>query len=163
MKTIMIEKICNELPVMYMPMAFIGSCLAGPIASSHAFLTFNVSVSSVVGAFVTDEEGFAFEERDLVVIVAVKPGGSATVPALGRLGFGGLVRRSTHSGGDDEDGAMGVWSFERLMDDERVGLLWVLQSWMVIESTDILAVLPRMALLHHIHLETSPHLPTIAR
>ena len=33
------------------PMAFMGSCLAGAIASSHAFFSFNVSVSSEVGCF----------------------------------------------------------------------------------------------------------------
>jgi hypothetical protein len=107
MNTIMMEKICNELPVMYMPIAFIGSCLAGPIASSHAFLTFSVSVSSGVGALVTGEEELAFE-RDLDVVVAVKPGGSGNVDGFERLGFGGFVRRSTHSGGDGEDVAMNV-------------------------------------------------------
>lgn len=49
MKTIMMEKICSELPVIYMPKAFIGSCLAGAMASSHAFLSLSLSISSGVG------------------------------------------------------------------------------------------------------------------
>lgn len=49
MKTIMMLKICNELPDMYIMMAFIGSDLAGARASSHDFLSFSVSVSSVDG------------------------------------------------------------------------------------------------------------------
>jgi len=48
------EKICRLLPVMYMPMAFMGSCLAGPRASSQAFFTLSVSVSSGVGGFEGD-------------------------------------------------------------------------------------------------------------
>lgn len=51
MKTIMMLKICSELPDMYIMMAFIGSALAGASASSHAFLIFSVSVSSGVGGF----------------------------------------------------------------------------------------------------------------
>jgi hypothetical protein len=50
MKTIMILKIWSELPDMYIMIAFIGSCLAGARASSHDFLSFSVSVSSIVGA-----------------------------------------------------------------------------------------------------------------
>ena len=50
MKTIMILNICSELPDMYIMIAFMGSCLAGASASSHDFLSFRVSVSSVVGA-----------------------------------------------------------------------------------------------------------------
>jgi hypothetical protein len=46
----MILKICNEFPDMYIMMAVIGSCLSGASATSHAFLIFKVSVSSVVGA-----------------------------------------------------------------------------------------------------------------
>lgn len=49
MKTIMMLKICSELPDIYIMMAFMGSCLAGARASSHDFLSFSVSVSSVVG------------------------------------------------------------------------------------------------------------------
>jgi hypothetical protein len=107
MNTIMMEKICNPLPVMYMPIAFIGSCLAGPIASSHAFLTLSVSVSSGVGALAIGEEGLALE-RDLDVVVDVYPGGSGIVVDFERFGFEGFVRRSTHSGDDEEDVAMSI-------------------------------------------------------
>jgi hypothetical protein len=31
------------------PIAFIGNCFAGPMATSHAFFTLSVSVSSTVG------------------------------------------------------------------------------------------------------------------
>jgi hypothetical protein len=48
MKTIITLKICRELPDMYIMMAFTGSCLAGAIATSHAFFNLSVSVSSVV-------------------------------------------------------------------------------------------------------------------
>ena len=47
--TIMMLKICSELPDMYIMMAFIGSCLAGASASSQAFFSFSVSVSSADG------------------------------------------------------------------------------------------------------------------
>ena len=60
MKTIMMLKICSELPDMYIMTAFIGSCFAGARASSHDFFNFNLSVSSVVGAF-----RVAFEEAAL--------------------------------------------------------------------------------------------------
>lgn len=50
MKTIMMLKICRLLPVMYMPIAFMGSCFAGARASSQAFLSFRLSISSGVGA-----------------------------------------------------------------------------------------------------------------
>lgn len=46
---IMSEKICSELPAMYIPIALIGSCFAGAIATSHAFLSFRESVSACVG------------------------------------------------------------------------------------------------------------------
>ena len=45
----MMLKICRELPDMYIMMAFMGSCLAGANATSQAFLSFNVSVSSLDG------------------------------------------------------------------------------------------------------------------
>lgn len=51
MKTIMMLKICSELPDMYIMMAFIGSALAGASANSHDFFIFSVSVSSRVGDF----------------------------------------------------------------------------------------------------------------
>lgn len=45
MKTIMMLKICRLLPDIYIMMAFIGICLDGANAISHAFLSFKVSVS----------------------------------------------------------------------------------------------------------------------
>ena len=48
-KTIMMLKICKLLPVMYIPIAFIGNCLAGAMASSHAFFNLSVSISSCEG------------------------------------------------------------------------------------------------------------------
>jgi hypothetical protein len=51
MNTIMILKICNELPDMYIMMAVIGKLLTGASATSHAFLSFKVSISSWVGGF----------------------------------------------------------------------------------------------------------------
>ena len=45
----MMLNICNELPDMYIMMAFMGSCFAGAMASSQDFLIFRVSVSAVVG------------------------------------------------------------------------------------------------------------------
>ena len=51
MKTIMMLKICSELPDMYIIMAVIGRDLTGASATSHAFFSFSVSISSVVGAF----------------------------------------------------------------------------------------------------------------
>ena len=44
-------KICNELPDMYIIIAFMGRALAGARASSHDFLTLRMSVSAVVGGF----------------------------------------------------------------------------------------------------------------
>ena len=49
MKTIMIEKICSELPDMYIMMAFMGMAFAGARAMSHDFLSLSVSVASAVG------------------------------------------------------------------------------------------------------------------
>lgn len=49
MKTIIILKICRELPDMYIMIAFMGSCFAGARATSHDFLTLRMSVSSGVG------------------------------------------------------------------------------------------------------------------
>ena len=51
MKTIIMLKICNELPDMYIIIAFMGRALAGARASSHDFLSLRVSVSAVVGGF----------------------------------------------------------------------------------------------------------------
>ena len=44
-------KICNELPDMYIIIAFMGRALAGARANSHDFLSLSVSVSAVVGGF----------------------------------------------------------------------------------------------------------------
>lgn len=49
MNTIIMLNICSELPVMYIPMAFMGSCFAGARASSQAFLSLRVSISSGEG------------------------------------------------------------------------------------------------------------------
>jgi len=49
-KTIMMLKICSELPDMYIMMPVMGKLLMGPRATSQAFLTFSVSISSGVGA-----------------------------------------------------------------------------------------------------------------
>lgn len=65
----MMLKICNELPDMYIMIAFIGSCLAGARASSQDFLSFNESVSSTVGglrALVVVEEDVEVEFELLV-------------------------------------------------------------------------------------------------
>lgn len=43
------EKIWSVFPVMYMPKAFMGSCLAGAMATSQAFFILSVSISSAVG------------------------------------------------------------------------------------------------------------------
>jgi len=50
---------------MYMPTAFIGSCFAGPSASSQAFLTLSASVSSVVGGL--RAAGACFDDEDFLV------------------------------------------------------------------------------------------------
>lgn len=99
MNTIMMLNICRLLPDMYMPMAFMGSCLAGAIATSQAFFSLSVSISS--------GEGLA---RGVTVlpplvlldcwraVVEVKPGGSGKVPLRGLLGEVEL-RSRTHWGG----------------------------------------------------------------
>lgn len=96
----MILKICSEFPVMYIPMAFIGSCFAGARASSQAFLSLRVSISDAVGglrgvtAFLED-----LEERDCCrAVEVVKPGGSGKVPCLGLEG-GAEARSRAHWGG----------------------------------------------------------------
>jgi hypothetical protein len=47
----MIEKICKELPDMYIMIACIGICFAGASAISQAFFNFKVFISSSVGGF----------------------------------------------------------------------------------------------------------------
>ncbi len=49
MKTIMMLKICSELPDMYIMIAFMGRALAGAKASSQDFFSLRMSVSAVVG------------------------------------------------------------------------------------------------------------------
>lgn len=61
MNTIMMLKICSELPDMYIPIAFMGSCLAGARAISHAFLSFSVSICAGVGGL----RGVATADFDL--------------------------------------------------------------------------------------------------
>jgi hypothetical protein len=51
MNTIMMLKICKELPDMYIIIAFMGNAFAGPSAISHAFLSFKVSISEGEGGF----------------------------------------------------------------------------------------------------------------
>jgi hypothetical protein len=83
-----------------MPMAFMGSCLAGAIATSHAFLSFNVSISSGEGlvrgvtALPLPPLGCWFWRA----VVDVKPGGSARAPLRDLLG-GVELRSRTHWGG----------------------------------------------------------------
>ena len=60
MKTIMMLKICSELPDMYIIIAFMGSALAGAKATSHDFLSLRVSVSVVVGGL----RACVFEEAE---------------------------------------------------------------------------------------------------
>ena len=80
------------------PIAFMGSCFAGAMAISHAFFSFRVSVSSVVGGLRTEACGAFLDcERCFALSAAVKPGGSGIEEALG-LAEGALLRSSTHLG-----------------------------------------------------------------
>ena len=75
-----------------------GSCFAGAMAISHAFFSFRVSVSSVVGGLRTEACGAFLDcERCFALSAAVKPGGSGIEEALG-LAEGALLRSSTHLG-----------------------------------------------------------------
>ena len=47
MNTIIMLNICSEFPLMYIPIAFMGSDFAGAIATSHAFFSLRLFVSSV--------------------------------------------------------------------------------------------------------------------
>lgn len=82
---------------MYIMIAVIGSCLTGARATSHAFLSFNVSISAGVrGARTT-----VFEEPCcflLPVDVDVNPGGSG-IPLDFGFAAGGELRSMTHCGG----------------------------------------------------------------
>ena len=94
MNTIMMLNICRELPVMYIPIAFIGSCLAGASANSHAFLSLRVSISSCEGGL-RGVMAFLPPLDRLTCVEDVKPGGSANAPAFGFDG-GVELRSSTH-------------------------------------------------------------------
>jgi len=90
----MILKIWRELPDIYIMIPVIGSCLTGASATSQAFLSLRVSVSSVVGGArtaVLEDICFLFPD------VAVNPGGSG-IPALAFV-CGGVLRSTTHCGG----------------------------------------------------------------
>lgn len=100
--------ICNEFPDIYIMIAVIGSCLTGARATSHAFLSLRVSISSVVGGARTVGLDTAFWEEDCMVflcpcctgralLVEVKPGGSG-IP-LDFFAGGGELRSRTHCGG----------------------------------------------------------------
>lgn len=94
MNTIMMLKICSELPVMYMPKAFMGRDFAGAMAISQAFFSFNVSISSGLGGLRAAVEGDLLE--DLVVLVEeAKPGGSG-MAVLGLEVGGAVVRSRSH-------------------------------------------------------------------
>jgi len=95
---------------MYPMIACIGNCFAGPSAISHAFLSFKISVSCVVGDLRADICDFyrksAGPTPDQVYLTCLpesafdpeKPGGSGICPAF--LGFGGkpLCRSCVHWG-----------------------------------------------------------------
>lgn len=91
MNTIMMLKICSELPVMYMPKAFIGRDFAGAMAISQAFLSFSVSISSGLGGLRAAVVVDLLEDLEFLA-EEVKPGGSG-MAVLG-LGVGGVVVRS---------------------------------------------------------------------
>ena len=93
-KTIIIEKICNEFPDMYIMIACIGICFAGARAISHAFFNFNVFISIPVGGFRVDACDFFDTVRD-----AEKPGGSGMEEAFLGLGRGPSFSCTAHRGG----------------------------------------------------------------
>lgn len=90
-----------------------GSCFAGAMAISHAFFSFRVSFSSVVGGLRTEACGAFLDcERCFALSAAVKPGGSGIEAALG-LAEGALLRSSTHLGVGGRCAAMmGLWESE---------------------------------------------------
>ena len=89
----MIEKICSELPDMYIIMACIGICFAGASAISHAFFNFNVFISSSVGGFRVCVDAWAFLDS---VREAEKPGGSGIEDAFLVLGGGPSLSCTAH-------------------------------------------------------------------
>jgi len=84
---------------MYIIIAVMGSCFTGASATSHAFLSFSVPISSAVGGarvvvFEEEEETcFLFPED-----AALNPGGSG-IPVDFGFAMGGLLRSITHCGG----------------------------------------------------------------
>lgn len=76
-------------------MACMGSCFAGPRATSQAFFNFSVPISSGVGIFLATLCDFlparAFDD--------MKPGGSGILLAFFARAGGGLLSSTTHFGG----------------------------------------------------------------
>lgn len=96
MKTIMILKIWRLFPDIYIIIAFIGICLDGARAISHAFFTFSVSVSTGLDAAVDTDCCVRFFPPNLLL---VKPGGSGMLDTA-FVGFGaGEFKATTHCGG----------------------------------------------------------------
>lgn len=118
-KTIMMLKICSEFPVMYIMMAVMGKLLMGASATSQAFLSFSVSISSGVACLrgwifvsfevsrffvVSSQLGLsrsAYDKWGLHTfepeVCDGKPGGSGMPPDLD-LCAGGEARSDTHLG-----------------------------------------------------------------
>lgn len=125
MAVIMIEKICKELPDMYIMNAFMGTDLAGARAISHAFFRKRSSVSETegeggVGSFFCREGGevlacvstskeeledgpwewvVTLPELGVLPVELVKPGGLVMEEEAGRGLLVGRVRRSMTQGG----------------------------------------------------------------
>lgn len=127
MNTIMMLKICRELPDMYIMIAFMGSCLAGARAISQDFLSLSVSVSSGVGAlrgcccccFEAAERCWVGELGDvlqglewqtLLLRAAEYPGGSGMFVDFG-LAVGVEFMSRTHCGGGGGGRGGGTCSF----------------------------------------------------
>lgn len=103
--------ICRELPDIYIMIAVIGNCLTGASATSHAFLSFSVSISVAVRGARTAvfEEPCCFwsqvstaqvkDARYITLLtVDVNPGGSG-IPVDFGFAAGGELRSMTHCGG----------------------------------------------------------------
>jgi hypothetical protein len=123
--TIMMLNICRELPDMYIMMAVIGNCLTGARATSHAFLSFNVSISVAVRGARTAalEEPCCFcasisttqfkEVREATLLpVDVNPGGSG-IPLDFGFAAGGELRSITHCGGGGGAAISEIYSRDR--------------------------------------------------
>lgn len=114
-KTIIMEKICNEFPDIYAMTACIGSCFAGPRAISHDFFNFKVSVSSCVGGLRVG----AWADFCLPVRARVYPGGSRILSAVLDRGGRPFFRSTTHCGGG---GGVDKWLI-------ALGVLKVVREW----------------------------------